>query len=406
MTDAAAKVELARKALAEAEAALAAAQAEASVVETEPAVVEPETPVVEPVETPSATSESATSASPTAPLTAAQVDAIRAGYAFDGPALDMGALVNGGPLADVPVRIPLAMVNRHGLVAGATGTGKTKTLQVLAEQLSAAGVPVFAADIKGDLSGIASPGTPSDKLLERTKSIGQDWHPTSSPTEYYTLGGQGTGIPIRATISSFGPLLLSKVLGLNATQESSLGLVFHYADQAGLPLVDLSDLRIDRLESEIRHLRATSGVKLDYGDFSAEVTGDSGDEHADGASANDNNAVALRELRPAHVMNGDGDGFRERSSLERQVSRKRDEQIGGNAPQLLKRAGGVDAHEDKVLTDVLVASQARGAGAIPLERHHRDGVAHGPTRDALAERGNGAAHLVTEGEWSLDPRIH
>jgi len=244
MTDAAAKVELARKALAEAEAALAAAQAEASAVEPEPLLVEPKSPLDEPVENPASGTETSQAESvETGPLTTAQVDAIRAGYSFDGPALEMGALVNGGPLADVPVRIPLAMVNRHGLVAGATGTGKTKTLQVLAEQLSAAGVPVFAADIKGDLSGIASPGTPSDKLLERTKSIGQDWHPTATPTEYYTLGGQGIGIPIRATISSFGPLLLSKVLGLNATQESSLGLVFHYADQAGLPLVDLSDLR-------------------------------------------------------------------------------------------------------------------------------------------------------------------
>ena len=155
----------------------------------------------------------------------------------------MGALVNGDALPDVQVRIPVAMLNRHGLVAGATGTGKTRTLQLLAEQLSAAGVPVFAADIKGDLSGIASPGESSPKLLERTNGIGQKWLPASSPTEYYTLGGQGTGIPIRATVSSFGPLLLSKVLGLNSTQESSLGLVFHYADGAGLPLVGLDDLR-------------------------------------------------------------------------------------------------------------------------------------------------------------------
>ncbi|ARC57543.1 hypothetical protein AS850_10705 [Frondihabitans sp. 762G35] len=177
------------------------------------------------------------------PLDADQVARIRAGYSFDGPALEMGALVNGDALADVPVRIPLAMLNRHGLVAGATGTGKTKTLQVLAEQLSRAGVPVFAADIKGDLSGIASPGESNEKLLERTRGIGQDWSPEAAPTEYFALGGRGTGIPVRATVSGFGPLLLSKVLGLNATQESSLGLVFHYAEQAGLPLLDLTDLR-------------------------------------------------------------------------------------------------------------------------------------------------------------------
>ncbi len=197
----------------------------------------------------------------------------QAGYTFDGPAIEMGALVNGDALADVPVRIPLAMVNRHGLVAGATGTGKTKTLQVLAEQLSAHGVPVFAADIKGDLSGIASPGESSEKLLARTESIGQHWVPAASPTEYYTLGGQGIGIPIRATVSSFGPLLLAKVLGLNATQESSLGLVFHYADGAGLPLVDLSDLRAvlqwlvsDEGKPELKSLgglsSATAGVIL------------------------------------------------------------------------------------------------------------------------------------------------
>ncbi len=141
------------------------------------------------------------------------------------------------------MRIPLGMVNRHGLVAGATGTGKTKTLQVLAEQVSAHGVPVFAADIKGDLSGIASPGVINDKLAERSQSIGQDWQPVATPTEYFTLGGLGTGVPIRATVESFGPLLLAKVLGLNDTQESSLGLVFHYARKAELSLIDLGDLR-------------------------------------------------------------------------------------------------------------------------------------------------------------------
>jgi len=177
------------------------------------------------------------------PLTDAEVDAVRAGYAFTGAALEMGALVNGDARADVPVRIPLAMTNRHGLVAGATGTGKTKTLQVLAEQLAANGVPVFAADIKGDLSGIAVAGEANDKLLDRTKGIGQDWTPRATTTEFFSLGGTGKGIPIRATVAGFGPLLLSKVLGLNDTQESSLGLVFHYADKAGLPLLDLSDLR-------------------------------------------------------------------------------------------------------------------------------------------------------------------
>src|SRR4051794_9673041 len=174
----------------------------------------------------------------------AQVEAVRRGYAFTGPALELGALlVDGQPLPDVQVRVPLEMLNRHGLVAGATGTGKTKTLQLMAEQLAAQGVPVFLADIKGDLSGMSQQGQTSDKLTARTQSIGQSWQATAYPTEYLALGGLGSGVPVRATITSFGPTLLAKVLDLNETQTSSLSLVFHYADQAGLALLDLKDLR-------------------------------------------------------------------------------------------------------------------------------------------------------------------
>jgi hypothetical protein len=170
--------------------------------------------------------------------------AVAAGYQFDGPALELGGLMlDATDLADVHVKIPLAMLNRHGLVAGATGTGKTKTLQLMAEQLSAAGVPVFAADIKGDLSGLSVPGEDGEKIRARAASVGQDWNPTACPVEFYALGGQGIGIPLRVTMTAFGPVLLSKVLGLNDTQESSLGLIFHYADRAGLPLLDLADLR-------------------------------------------------------------------------------------------------------------------------------------------------------------------
>ncbi len=166
------------------------------------------------------------------------------GYAFEGPALELGALVvEGTAHPEAGVRIPLAMVNRHGLVAGATGTGKTKTLQLMAEQLSALGVPVFAADIKGDLSGLASPGEPGEKVTARANDVGQDWQALACPTEFFALGGQGKGIPLRATITSFGPTLLAKVLDLNDVQESSLGLVFHFADKAGLPMLDLKDLR-------------------------------------------------------------------------------------------------------------------------------------------------------------------
>jgi len=183
------------------------------------------------------------------------VETVQRGYGFDGPAVELGALlVDGTPNPAAAVRIPLSMVNRHGLVAGATGTGKTKTLQLIAEQLSAAGVAVFAADIKGDLSGVSQPGEESEKVLARTKTIGQEWTATGFPTEFYALGGQGAGIPVRATITSFGPVLLSKVLGLNDVQESSLGLIFHYADKQGLTLLDLKDLR-----AVITHLTSDEG---------------------------------------------------------------------------------------------------------------------------------------------------
>ncbi|WP_226598988.1 helicase HerA-like domain-containing protein [Streptomyces violascens] len=158
--------------------------------------------------------------------------------------MELGALLwDGQCLPDAPIRIPLSMLNRHGLVAGATGTGKTKTLQLIAEQLSANGVPVFLADVKGDVSGISAPGKPGDKVAERSAQVGQDWEAAGFPCEFYGLGGIGPGIPLRATVTSFGPVLLSKVLQLNQTQEQSLGLIFHYADSKGLELYDLKDLK-------------------------------------------------------------------------------------------------------------------------------------------------------------------
>ncbi|MEU2495501.1 helicase HerA-like domain-containing protein [Streptomyces sp. NPDC007883] len=186
--------------------------------------------------------------SPAGPSGAADLGAearkIASGYAFPGPALELGALLHGGRcLPEAPVRIPLGMLNRHGLVAGATGTGKTKTLQLVAEQLSANGVPVFLADMKGDLSGIAAPGQGGEKLVERAAQVGQEWQAEGFPAEFYALGGVGHGVPLRATVTDFGPVLLSKVLRLNRTQEQSLGLIFHYADAKGLELVDLKDLR-------------------------------------------------------------------------------------------------------------------------------------------------------------------
>jgi DNA helicase HerA-like ATPase len=167
-----------------------------------------------------------------------------AAYATQGPALDLGRGVHDGAVVPAAVvTVPLGMMSRHGLVAGATGTGKTKTLQGLAEQLSSAGVPVFVADVKGDLSGLAAPGATDGPAVKRAAELGIPFAPAAFPVEFLALGGIGPGVPVRATVSDFGPQLLAKVLKANETQEQSLGLIFRYADQKGLPLLDLSDLR-------------------------------------------------------------------------------------------------------------------------------------------------------------------
>ena len=169
---------------------------------------------------------------------------IAAAYTTSGPAIDLGRGVHDGSVErSAVVQIPLAMMNRHGLVAGATGTGKTRTLQGLAEQLSAAGVSVFVADMKGDLSGLGTPGAADGPAPKRDAELGIAYTPTGFPVEYLALGGIGAGVPVRATVSDFGPQLLGKVLDSNETQEQSLGLVFRYADTKQLPLLDLSDLR-------------------------------------------------------------------------------------------------------------------------------------------------------------------
>ncbi|MEE2056675.1 helicase HerA-like domain-containing protein [Rhodococcus artemisiae] len=178
------------------------------------------------------------------------------GYAVVGEALELGAVVHDGTVDPAAhVRIPLATLNRHGLVAGATGTGKTKTLQLIAEQLSSSGVPVVVADVKGDLSGLSAAGETTDALAARAVDTGDDdWDPTGFPVRFYSLGTEGVGIPVRATVTAFGPILLSKVLELNATQESTLGLIFHWADKNGLALLDLKDLR-----QTIAHLTSDEG---------------------------------------------------------------------------------------------------------------------------------------------------
>ena len=173
-------------------------------------------------------------------------DAITKAYAAEGPVIDLGRGVLGDETdTGAVVGVPLAMLTRHGLVAGATGTGKTRTLQVLAEGLSAAGVPVVIADVKGDVSGMLHPGDPAPDgpAAKRAAKLGVPFSPTGFPVELLSVGGLGPGVPIRATVSDFGPQLLAKILGANETQEQSLGLVFHYADAKELPLVDLADLR-------------------------------------------------------------------------------------------------------------------------------------------------------------------
>lgn len=172
---------------------------------------------------------------------------IQAAYSWDVPAVTVGTLIDEGVrVPGVSAAMPLPMFNRHLLVAGATGTGKTRTLQLLAEGLSAGGSSVLLCDVKGDLTGLAEPGASSDKLLSRTAANGQQWAPSAFPVELLSLGGadaQFPGVPVRAEVSDFGPILLARALSLNTTQEQALQLIFAWADSQGLELVDLPDLR-------------------------------------------------------------------------------------------------------------------------------------------------------------------
>lgn len=198
-------------------------------------------------------------------------------YDFQSPSITLGTLLDGTtPVPGVNTRIPLAMFNRHLLVAGATGTGKTRTLQLLTEGLSAAGTSVLLCDVKGDLTGLGQVGESSEKLLERTAANGQEWAADSFPIDLLSLGGATTqfeGTPIRARIADFGPLLLARALSLNTTQEQALQLIFSWAQGEGLDLIDLADLRsvITFLTSkegaeQLAHIggvsKATAGVIL------------------------------------------------------------------------------------------------------------------------------------------------
>lgn len=170
------------------------------------------------------------------------LQSVKDGYTFKGEAVKIGrAVFNGEVVEGADVFLPLKTMNRHGLIAGATGTGKTKTLQMLSESLSDASVPVLLLDIKGDLSGIAAAGTANEKILERSKQIGIDYKPQTYPVELLTLSKSKPGVRLRATVSEFGPVLLSKILGLNDTQGGIVSMLFKYCDDNSLPLLDLKD---------------------------------------------------------------------------------------------------------------------------------------------------------------------
>lgn len=169
---------------------------------------------------------------------------IQKNYQYKGDKIVLGkAKLNGEILADAEISVALKTMNRHGLIAGATGTGKTKSLQILAEQLSLKGVPSLLMDIKGDLSGIARPGNVDDKgVQERQSLLGLDYSPAGAPVELLSLSDE-KGVKLRATVTEFGPILFSKILGLNDTQTSIISIIFKYCDDKALPLVDLADMR-------------------------------------------------------------------------------------------------------------------------------------------------------------------
>jgi DNA helicase HerA-like ATPase len=194
------------------------------------------------------------------------IAAIQKSYTTDKPAIRLGSsILDGEIIGEAAVHLPLKMMNRHGLVAGATGSGKTRTIQVLAEQLSQAGVPVFLSDIKGDLSGFGQAGQSNKHIEERCEALNVTFDAQDYPIELYSLSGK-LGSPMRATVIEFGPNLLAKVLDLNATQSGVLAVLFKYADDKNLPMVDLSDLKMT-----LNYLSEGPGaaeIKQDYGSIS------------------------------------------------------------------------------------------------------------------------------------------
>lgn len=198
------------------------------------------------------------------------VEHISQAYNPKGDYIHLGAaMLNGETFADAAVKIPLKTMNRHGLIAGATGTGKSKTLQILAENLSQKGVPVLLMDVKGDLSGIAKPSNGEEFLHERHKKLGFPFESSKSPVEFLTISEQN-GVRLRATVSEFGPILLSRILDVTPTQEGILAIIFKYCDDHHLPLLDLKDLK-KMLQYVTDEGRET--IENEYGRISSASTG-------------------------------------------------------------------------------------------------------------------------------------
>jgi uncharacterized protein len=195
---------------------------------------------------------------------------VQEGYSFKGEKFHLGiAELDGEIIAGADVWLPLQTMNRHGLIAGATGTGKTKTLQMLSEGLSDASVPVLLLDIKGDLSGLAAAGMPNEKVLDRAKKTGTEYKPQAYPVELLTLSNQ-EGVKLKATVSEFGPVLLSRILGLNDTQGGFVAMIFKYCDDEKLPLLDLKDfIRVLQFISN----EGKAEMEKTYGKISSTSTG-------------------------------------------------------------------------------------------------------------------------------------
>ncbi|HEV8508684.1 MAG TPA: helicase HerA-like domain-containing protein [Chitinophagaceae bacterium] len=195
---------------------------------------------------------------------------IKDGYSFKADSVQIGTgMLNGEVIPGANVTLPLKTMNRHGLIAGATGTGKTKTLQLISEYLSDNSVPVMLMDIKGDLSGIAAAGIANDKTNERCQKLNIQYRPVAFPADLLTLSSQ-KGVRLRATVSEFGPVLLSKILDLNDTQESLVALIFKYCDDNKLPLLDLKDfIKVLQFISN----EGKAEIEKSYGKVSTSSTG-------------------------------------------------------------------------------------------------------------------------------------